>query len=93
MCQYSSTSGGDRKVGPVSSHDAREVLLEYVEMNGSVRTCAIDVATGTEICIVGPASAGEAELRRNALARLDYVLRQKSEPRTGPVDRRPGLLV
>jgi Domain of unknown function (DUF6898) len=77
----------------VRSHDAREVLLEYVEMNGSVRACAIDVATGTEICIVGPASAGEAELRRNALARLDYVLRQKSEPRTGPLDRRPGLLV
>ena len=35
----------------------------------------------------------EAELRRNALARLDYVLRQKSEPRKGPADRRPGLLV
>lgn len=77
----------------MSSHGAREVLLEYVAINGSVRACAIDVATGTEICIVGPATASEAELRRNALARLDYVLRQKSEPRKGPTDRRPGLLV
>jgi len=75
------------------SQRSREVLLEYVEIGGSVRACAIDVATGTEVSIVGPASAGEAALRRNALARLDYVLRQKSETTPRPADKRPGLLV
>ena len=72
---------------------AREVLLEYVEINGSVRASAIDVETGTEVSIVGPASAGEPELRRNALARLDYVLRQRTVMRDRQRDSRPGLLV
>ncbi len=75
------------------SRHSREVLLEYIEVGGSVRASAIDVETGTEVCIVGPASAGEAELRRNALARLDYVLRQRSVVRENTPDRRPGLLV
>lgn len=75
------------------SQHSREVLLEYIEVGGSVRASAIDVATGTEVCIVGPVSAGEAELRRNALARLDYVLRQKPAVREKAPDRRPGLLV
>jgi hypothetical protein len=69
------------------------VLLEYVEINGSVRASAIDVATGTEVSIVGPASAGEPELRRNALARLDYVLRQRQAETERRRDNRPGLLV
>lgn len=77
----------------MDSHGGREVLLEYVEINGSVRASAIDVATGTEVSIVGPASAGEPELRRNALARLDYVLRQRQSETERRRDNRPGLLV
>ncbi|MDF1719932.1 MAG: hypothetical protein P1U65_04585 [Minwuia sp.] len=73
--------------------DPEEILLEYVELKGSVRATAIHVATGIEVSIVGPSHAGEPQLRRNVLARLRYVMRQKSEQTDRKPDNRPGLLV
>ncbi len=73
--------------------DPEEILLEYVEMKGSVRATAIHVATGIEVSIVGPSHAGEPELRRNVLARLRYVMRQQADRHQRKPDNRPGLLV
>lgn len=55
----------------------REVILEFHPVGSIVRVTAMDTATLTEISIQGPASAGEEMLKRNALLRLEYVLKKK----------------
>ena len=55
----------------------REVLLEIVPMGSIVKVTAFDSQSLTEISIQGPASAGEATLKYNALRRLHYVLKKK----------------
>ncbi len=52
----------------------REVLIEIVQVGGSVKVSAIDPLTGTEVSIVGPPSAGEEALTRNAVNKLNYML-------------------
>ena len=42
-----------------------------------MKVTAMDTLTLTEISVQGPPSAGEETLKRNALARLEYVLRKK----------------
>jgi hypothetical protein len=41
-----------------------------------MKVVAVDVATMTEVSIQGPVNAGEAVLQRNAVARLEYVLKK-----------------
>ena len=55
----------------------REVIIEFANIGKIVRVSAMDSATLTEISIQGPASAGEETLKRNAIKRLEYVLRKK----------------
>ncbi len=55
----------------------REVIIEYFPIGNLVKVSAMDTASLTEISIQGPASAGEAALKRNALKRLEYVLKKK----------------
>jgi hypothetical protein len=55
----------------------REVIIEFFPVGGYVKASAMDVASLTEVSIQGPASAGEETLKRNALRRLEYVLRKK----------------
>ena len=51
-----------------------EVLLEFRRVGGVVKVTALDPITQIEVSIQGPASAGEAELQRTAIAKLRYVL-------------------
>lgn len=55
----------------------REVILQYHSVGPYVKVTAMDVESLTEISIQGPASLGEEGLKRNALKRLEYVLRKK----------------
>ncbi len=55
----------------------REVIIEYAKIGQIVKVSAMDSATLTEISIQGPASAGEETLKRNAIKRLEYVLKKK----------------
>lgn len=55
----------------------REVIIEFFPIGQIVKVSAMDVASLTEISIQGPQSAGEETLKRNALKRLDYVLKKK----------------
>lgn len=55
----------------------REIIIEYHPFGHIVRVSAMDTATLTEITVQGPASAGEEALKRNALMRLEYVLKKK----------------
>lgn len=55
----------------------REVIFEFAPVGNVMRVSAMDTASLTEISIQCPASAGEAAFKRNALMRLEYVLRKK----------------
>jgi hypothetical protein len=55
----------------------REVIVEFFPMGGLVKVTAMDTLTLTEISVQGPRSAGEEALKRNAIKRLEYVLRKK----------------
>jgi len=57
----------------------REVIFELRQVGNIVRVMAMDTATMTEVVIQGPATAGEATLKKNALLRLEYVLRKEGK--------------
>lgn len=55
----------------------REVIFEFYPIGSYVRVSAMDTKTLTEISIQGPVGAPEETLKRNALKRLEYVLKKK----------------
>lgn len=55
----------------------REIIIEMAPIGAIVKVSAFDVQSLTEISIQGPASAGELILKKNALKRLEYVLKKK----------------
>jgi hypothetical protein len=46
------------------------VYFEYVAIGHSVKVTAIHAASGTEVSVVGPASAARSDLERLALRKL-----------------------
>lgn len=54
----------------------REIIIEFYPVGQFVKVTAMDTRTLTEISIQGPANAGETMLKRNAIKRLEYVLRK-----------------
>jgi hypothetical protein len=55
----------------------REIIFEFHPVGAYVRVAAIDAASLTEISIQGPSSAPQELLKRNALKRLEFVLKKK----------------
>lgn len=55
----------------------REIIIEFRPVGAVVRVSAMDTQSLTEISIQGPASAGEEILKRNAVKRLEYVMKKK----------------
>ena len=55
----------------------REVIFEFMPVGNIMRVSAMDTATLTEVIIQCPLGAGEAAFKKNALMRLEYVLRKK----------------
>lgn len=55
----------------------REVIVELTSMGNMVRVTAMDTKSLTEIVISGPATTPDSMLKRNAVKRLEYVLRKK----------------
>jgi hypothetical protein len=70
----------------------REVLLELMQIGNAVKVVAVDPVTGTEVSIVGSPSDGEDVLKRNAINKLNYVLR-KAKGNLPPGGNGPGTLV
>ena len=60
----------------MSTGSEREVLFEFTRIGNAIRVTAIDAATGIEATIVGASGMGEVMLKRNALRKLDYVIRR-----------------
>ena len=59
--------------------NGREVIFEFYPVRSIMRVSAMDTATMTEISIQGPVNAGESVLRKNALMRLEYVLKKEGK--------------
>lgn len=55
----------------------REVIFEFHPVGAYMRVAAVDAASLTEISIQGPANAPQDILKRNALKRLEFVLKKK----------------
>jgi len=55
----------------------REVIIEFFPLGNFMKVSAMDALTLTEISIQGPVNAPQEILKRNALKRLEYVLRKK----------------
>ena len=51
-----------------------EVIIEMRPIGSVVRVAAIDVATGTEVVVMGPASASPQNLEQVAMAKLKRKL-------------------
>jgi hypothetical protein len=51
-----------------------EVLIEFVILGNSARVTAIHVSSGTEVTIVGPATAPRAVLEDAVHRKLVYVM-------------------
>ena len=59
--------------------EGREVIFEFRPVGNVMKVSAMDVATMTEISIQCPISAGEEVFKKNALMRLEYVLRKEDK--------------
>ncbi len=57
--------------------DGREVIIEFRPVGNVMRVAAMDARTLTEVSIQGPVGTPEEILKRNAIKRLEYVLRKK----------------
>jgi len=53
-----------------------DVIIEMIQVGNAVKVTAIDATTGIEVSIVGAPSIGEEILKRNAVNKLNYVLRK-----------------
>jgi hypothetical protein len=53
-----------------------DVLIEMIQVGNAVKVTAVDTITGIEVSIVGTPSLGEEVLKRNAVNKLNYVLRK-----------------
>jgi hypothetical protein len=61
---------------PSSPEDGSSgVYFEFTPIGASVKVAAIDAATGTEVSVVAPAGAAQADLQRLALQKLKARLK------------------
>jgi hypothetical protein len=58
--------------------EPREVYFEFVSIGTSVKVIAIDAATGTEISVIAPVGAAQADLRQLALGKLKARLAREA---------------
>ena len=62
----------------MSGEEPREVYFEFTAIGSAVKVMAIDAATGTEVSVVGPAGAAQADLQRLALGKLKARLAREA---------------
>jgi len=60
--------------GPYGHVDLSEVLFEIHQVGNSVRVCAIDPITNTEVVLVGAPWMSLYSLKINAIRKLRYVI-------------------
>ncbi len=55
----------------------REIIIELYPIGNLMKISAMDIETLTEISVQGPKNTPQEILKRNALKRLEYVLKKK----------------
>ena len=60
-----------------------EVIFEFQFMPHAVKVSAIDADSGTEVSIMGPRNASQADLERTAKAKLAWVMQKHKSPGGG----------
>jgi hypothetical protein len=71
----------------------REYLIEFIPIGHAIKVCAVDPETRVEVSIVGPATASEADLKRTAVRKLEYVLTKKGRAANESAGRRRGMVI
>ena len=56
-----------------------DVIIEMQQVGNAVKVTAVDPVSLVEVSIVGSPSQGEEILKRNAVNKLNYVLRKQRE--------------
>ena len=71
-----------------------DIIVEFIQQGRFVKVSAVDARTGFETSIVGDPSVGEAELKRLAVQKLNFVMekRRKEADRDGKGPGR-GLII
>ena len=65
----------------MSAEEPREVFFEFIAIGSVVKAVAIDAATGTEVSVMGPAGAAQADLEQLAYGKLKARLaREAAKP-------------
>ncbi len=67
--------------GPYGHVDLSEVLFEIQQIGNSVRVCAVDPNSNTEIVVVGAPWMSLYSLKINAIRKLRYVMAKKETER------------
>jgi hypothetical protein len=62
----------------VAADEPREVFFEFVSIGTSVKVVAIDAATGTEVSVIGPVGAAQADMQQLALGKLKARLAREA---------------
>lgn len=57
--------------------NGREIIIEFFPVGQFMKVSALDTKTLVEVSIQGPANAPEAILKRNAMKRLEYVMKKQ----------------
>ena len=55
----------------------REIIIEFFSVGNVVKVAAMDATSLTEISIQCPKGTPEETMKRNAIKRLEYVMRKK----------------
>ncbi|MDR3516915.1 MAG: hypothetical protein P4M00_13960 [Azospirillaceae bacterium] len=57
----------------------REVIFEFKKFGRSVKVTVLDCETLLEVTIVGDAAAGEAQMKKIGLQKLEYMLEKRRQ--------------
>lgn len=68
----------------------REVLFEFTPRGKTIRVCAIDPDTNTEVTLVGDPRYGITHLKSLAVRKLRYVLNRKARKEAEKARKDPG---
>jgi hypothetical protein len=82
--------GHNKPTPPAKPGGSREIIFEFTPIGGSVKVTAIDVLTGIEVAVVGPASpTSHRELERIALQKLMHRIEREGGVNTTPKTDEP----
>lgn len=70
--------GGDGPAGD-GSNSRKEIYVEFKQVGQAMKVVAVDSETGTEVVIMGPATASRNDLERVAVRKLKTQLAKTSD--------------